>query len=105
MPGIFRKLLIYTAVDGLILQPNGNGSRHNGSGSGSNSDSSSIRIEYKTSKITPFPGPGSAPEQNGGEKKQADGVALEVYGLVGRWLIAFGNWLVCWFWMLIVVWW
>lgn len=85
MPGIFRKLLIYAAVDGLILQPNGNGSRHNGSGSGSNSnsDSSSIRIEYKTSKITPFPGPGSALEQNGAEKKQSDGVGLEVYGLVG----------------------
>ena len=84
MPGIFRKLLIYAAVDGLILQPNGNGSRHNGSASGSNTrDSSSIRIEYKTSKITPFPGPGSALEQNGAEKKQSDGVGLEVYGLVG----------------------
>ena len=83
MPGIFRKLLIYAAVDGLILQPNGNGSRHNGSGSGGNSDSSPIRIEYKTSKITPFPGPGSAPEQNRVEKKQSDGVGLEVYGLVG----------------------
>lgn len=97
MPGIFRKLFIYAAVDGLILQPNGNGSRHNGSGSGSNSDSSSIRVEYKTSKITSFSGPGSAPEQNV-EKKQADGVGLEVYGLVGGWLIAFKYWLASWLW-------
>lgn len=75
MPGLIRKLLIFAAVDGLILQPYGNGSRHNGS----NTDSSSIRIEYKTSKISSFPASALSDEFEG---KQED-AGLEAYGLVG----------------------
>lgn len=75
MPGLIRKLLIFAAVDGLILQPYGNGSRHNGG----NNDSSSIRIEYKTSKISSFPASALSDEI---EEKQDD-AGLEAYGLVG----------------------
>lgn len=77
MPGLIRKLLIFAAVDGLILQPYGNGSRHNGG----NNDSSSIRIEYKTSKISSFPASALSDEI---EEKQQD-AGLEAYGLVGMW--------------------
>lgn len=76
MPSLIRKLLIFAAVDGLILQPYGNGSRHNG---GKN-DSSSIRIEYKTSKISSLPTSALSDEIE--EKQQNAG--LEAYGLVGR---------------------
>ncbi|ODM16288.1 hypothetical protein SI65_08287 [Aspergillus cristatus] len=75
MPGLIRKLLIFAAVDGLILQPYGNGSRHNGG----NNDSSSIHIEYKTSKISSFPASALSDEI---EEKQQD-AGLEAYGLVG----------------------
>ncbi|KAF7595312.1 hypothetical protein BBP40_006561 [Aspergillus hancockii] len=70
MPSLLRKLVIFAAVDGLILQFPGNGSRHNGS-----SESSSIRIDYKTSRISPLSAyPADQIEQDSG---------LEVFGLVG----------------------
>jgi len=75
MPGLIRKLLIFAAVDGLILLPYGNGSRYNGG----NNDSSLIRIEYKTSKISSCPASALSDEI---EEKQQD-AGLEAYGLVG----------------------
>lgn len=72
MPGLWRKLAIVAAIDGLVLHAQGaNGSRNNG---GSNNEASSIRIDYKTNKITALPT--SATESLGKD-------ALEAYGLVG----------------------
>ncbi|KAL5049585.1 hypothetical protein BDW71DRAFT_151180 [Aspergillus fruticulosus] len=72
MPSLLRKIVIFAAVDGLILQSSGNGIRYNGNG-----DSSSIRIDYKTNRISPFSGPAS--DINEGK----DFANLETYGLVG----------------------
>lgn len=86
MPNVIRKLLIYAAVDGLILQPygnNSNGSRHGGGGTGGGNESSpsSIRIDYKTSKISSFPAAAAAVSEK--IERGKDVVGLEVYGLVG----------------------
>lgn len=73
MPALARKLLVFAAVEGLILQPYGNnGPRHNG-----NNDLSSIRIDYKTNKISLL----TATPPDLGEKRDA---GLELYGLVGE---------------------
>ena len=79
MPGVIRKLLIFAAVDGLILQPYGNGSRLNGGGHSHNESSSSIRIDYKTSKITSLP----TSALSGQNEKSQDVAEIEAYGLVG----------------------
>jgi len=70
MPGLFRKLAVVAAIDGLVLYAQGTG-RNNG---GSNNEASSIRIDYQTNKITALP---TASEPLGGKD------ALEAYGLVG----------------------
>jgi hypothetical protein len=70
MPGLVRKLIIFAAIDGLILQPTGNGHRNGNYGQ------SPIQIEYKTQKIsflTQLPTELS-------EKKNA---SLEAHGIVG----------------------
>jgi hypothetical protein len=70
MPGLVRKLVIFAAVDGLILQPNGNGHRN-----GSNTQSP-IQIEYSTRKISTLPAtPTEQPEKKS--------VSLEAHGIVG----------------------
>lgn len=79
MPGVIRKLLIFAAVDGLILQPYGSGSRPNGGGHGHSESSSSIRIDYRTSKVTSLP---TSPLSEQIEKRQ-DVVGIEAFGLVG----------------------
>lgn len=72
MPGLLRKFVIIAAVDGLILQPHGNGGRNSG-----NYEPQSVRIDYKTNKISPLPAPASDPAV----RKEA---GLEAYGLVGK---------------------
>ncbi|KAL2802482.1 SacI homology domain-containing protein [Aspergillus granulosus] len=72
MPSLLRRVAIFAAVDGLILQSTGNGLRYNAS-----NDSSSIRIDYKTNRISSVSGPAS----DLGERKESAG--LETYGLVG----------------------
>lgn len=73
MPGLLRRLIIFAAADGLILQPYGNGSRNNG-----NAESWSIRIDYKTDRICPLsPSDPSTRRESG----------LEVYGLVGMFFL------------------
>ncbi|KAI9932201.1 hypothetical protein ASPWEDRAFT_132536 [Aspergillus wentii DTO 134E9] len=72
MPGLLRKLIVFAAVDGLIIQPYGNGQRHNGNGN----DGSFLRIDYKTSKVSSLP----ASALDLSERKDS---GLETYGLVG----------------------
>lgn len=93
MPGVIRKLLIYAATDGLILQPygnNSNGSRHGGGGTGGGNESSpsSIRIDYKTNKISSFPASALSEQIERGR----DTVGLETYGLIGMLLLAYAGW-------------
>lgn len=77
--GLVRKLIIFAAVDGLVLQAHGNGQRHNNN-NGNNNESSFVRIEYKTNKISS--GASSVSDQIEG-KNLKDVVGLEAYGLVG----------------------
>ncbi|KKK19570.1 hypothetical protein ARAM_007529 [Aspergillus rambellii] len=72
MPSVLRKVIIFAAVDGLILQSSGGGLRNS-----NNNESSSIRIDYKTNRISSFSG--SVSELS--ERK--DSAGLEAYGLVG----------------------
>ncbi|KAG5300487.1 SacI domain-containing protein [Histoplasma ohiense] len=67
MPGLARKLLIFAAVDGLILQPYSSSQR----GAPSN-PSSALRIEYKTRRID------SAPSSS-----NSDDACLESHGVIG----------------------
>ncbi|QSS65167.1 SacI domain-containing protein [Histoplasma capsulatum] len=67
MPGLARKLLIFAAVDGLILQPYSSSQR----GAPSNPPSA-LRIEYKTRRID------SAPSSS-----NSDDACLESHGVIG----------------------
>ncbi|EAW07242.1 SacI domain protein [Aspergillus clavatus NRRL 1] len=71
MPGLLRKLVIFAAVDGLILQSHGNGGRFGG-----NNEPQALRIDYKTNKISPL----SASASDTAGRNEA---GLDVYGLVG----------------------
>jgi hypothetical protein len=73
MPSLVRKLVIFAAVDGLVLQPNGNGGQRNSLGNG---NSSSIQIDYKTRKITSL-------AQARPESTAKLTPSLEAHGLVG----------------------
>ncbi|KAH8699066.1 SacI domain protein [Talaromyces proteolyticus] len=70
MPGLVRKLAIIAAVDGLILQPHGNGNRNGGN------SPAPIRIEYRTDKITAL----AQPQLELVGKRDA---CLESHGLIG----------------------
>ncbi|KAE8377857.1 SacI homology domain-containing protein [Aspergillus bertholletiae] len=75
MPALLRKLIIFAAVDGLILQLPGSGLRHNGTG-----EPSSIRIDYKTGRVSSIPTyPADQYERDSG---------LEAFGLVGLLTVA-----------------
>ncbi|KAH8434234.1 SacI domain protein [Aspergillus melleus] len=80
MPGLLRKLIIFAAVDGLVIQSPGNGWRYNGNG-----ESSSIKIDYKSGK-TSFPASVS-------DESDRD-AALEAYGLVGLLSVASHSFLI-----------
>ncbi|KAE8144980.1 SacI domain protein [Aspergillus avenaceus] len=70
MPALWRKLTVFAAVDGIILQPAGNALRYNGTG-----DATAIQIGYKTSKVSSVPAyPADEDERD---------AALEAFGLVG----------------------
>lgn len=70
MPGSVRKLIIVAAVDGLILQPNGNPHRNGNYGP------SPIQIEYQTLKI-------SSLTQLPAELSEKKSASLEAHGIVG----------------------
>ncbi|PYH88294.1 SacI domain protein [Aspergillus ellipticus CBS 707.79] len=76
MPGLLRKLVIVAAVDGLILQSPGNGSRHV-----ANNDFS-VCIDYKTNKISSVP----VSVSDLGDKRDLH--SLEAHGLVGLLTVA-----------------
>ncbi|KAI1970587.1 hypothetical protein LOZ55_006483 [Ophidiomyces ophidiicola] len=70
MPSLVRKLLIIAAVDGLILQPYGNGTRNN-----SDAGFSSLRIDYNSRKIRPVP--------LGVKYQDKNPHSLEAHGIIG----------------------
>lgn len=71
MPGLLRRLIVFTAAEGLILQAPGNGVRSNG-----HNESPCVRIDYMTGKISVLPtSPVETCERDSG---------LETYGLVGK---------------------
>lgn len=65
MPGLARKLLIFAAVDGLVLQPLGRGQRP-----------APTKIAYKDNTIGPV-------LKDGGEGDGA-GKSFEAFGIVGK---------------------
>jgi len=68
MPGLIRKLLIFAAVDGLILQP-APPKNHKPS------TEQAIKVEYKSNAITPLLK----------DRRDEDTTSyLEVHGIVGR---------------------
>lgn len=74
MPGLLRKLVIFAASDGIIVQPHGHGGSQRHAGL---REPSAIRIDYKTNKVSPL-SPSAADQADG-----RDG-GLEAYGLVGK---------------------
>ncbi|KAL3481961.1 SacI homology domain-containing protein [Aspergillus californicus] len=77
MPSLLRKIVIFAAIDGLILQSAGNGLRLNAI-----NESSSIRIDYKTNRVSSFSGPASDMAES------KDSAGLEAHGLVGLLTVA-----------------
>ncbi len=64
MPGLVRKLLIFAAVDGLVLQPL------------SQRPSSAVKIAYKDNNIGPV--------VKGGDEKEEPIKSFEAFGVVGK---------------------
>ncbi|EAU34273.1 conserved hypothetical protein [Aspergillus terreus NIH2624] len=81
MPGLLRRLIVFTAAEGLILQAPGNGVRSNG-----HNESPCVRIDYMTGKISVLPtSPVETCERDSG---------LETYGLVGLLSVASHSFLI-----------
>lgn len=76
MPSLVRKLVIFAAVDGLILQQNDRGQR------GSSNGNLSVQIDYKTRKIT------SLSQTRSESTAKSTSPCLEAYGLVGMFCTA-----------------
>jgi hypothetical protein len=70
MVGIIRKVLIFAATDGVVLQPL-DLRKHNSAGA--------VKIAYQTHDISPFVSDGQG--EGGGESQQA---AIEAHGIAGR---------------------
>lgn len=70
MPGLAKKLLIFAAVDGLVLQPYAPGHR------GTNNGGSALQIEYRTRRILSFPLSTCSLHR--------DDPCLESHGIIGR---------------------
>ena len=87
MPGLARKLFIFAAVDGLILQPHGTwtsssssslaSSSRNGASAGDGSALTPVQIEYKTRRISPLSPVSSSQHQKGLEHLESHGVVGE----------------------------
>lgn len=85
MPGLARKLLIFAAVDGLILQPyygnNGSSPRNStGGGGGGGGLATPIQIEYKTRRIYSLSPVASGQKQR---EKEKESRFLESHGIIG----------------------
>lgn len=76
MPGLVRKLIIFAAVDGLVLQSSGSGSGGGRRNSSNGNNFASIHIEYNTRKISPL-------AQSRPESTARLTPNVEAYGLVG----------------------
>ena len=64
MPGVVQRLLIWAAVDGIVLQAHGPAEHHK-----------AIHIDYKTHRIKQYT------SEDLGSKKEAQ---LEAHGIIGR---------------------
>ncbi|KUL82125.1 hypothetical protein ZTR_09682 [Talaromyces verruculosus] len=82
MPSLVRKLVIFAAVDGLILQQNDRGQRGSGNGN------LSVQIDYKTRKIT------SLSQTRSESTAKSTSPCLEAYGLAGLLNIASSSFLI-----------
>ena len=70
MVGIIRKVLIFAAADGLVLQPL-DLRKHNSAGA--------VKIAYKTHSISSF-----VSEGKGEDEVNAQKVAIEAHGIAGE---------------------
>ena len=64
MPGFVRKLVVLSAVDGLILQAHGAVEHHN-----------ALKIDYKSRRVNAV---------TAGESVPKTGPRLEVHGIIGK---------------------
>lgn len=71
MPSLVRKLVVFAAIDGLILQQSDRGQRASSNGN------LSLHIDYKTRKIT------SLAQVHSESTVRSTSPCLEAYGLVG----------------------
>lgn len=71
MPSLVRKLVIFAAVDGLILQQSDRGQRGSGNGN------LSVQIDYKTRNIT------SLSQARSDSTAKSTSPCLEAHGIVG----------------------
>lgn len=71
MPGLVRKLVIFAAVDGLVLQPLGQ------------RPAPAAKISYKDNSIVPV--------LNDGESEAGLGKSFEAFGIVGMFLASTGG--------------
>ena len=74
MPTLLRKLVVFAAVDGLVLQPYGYGQRNNNSNANANTPPP-VLIEYQTHRISDLPASRSG---------SAGCESLETHGIVGK---------------------
>lgn len=64
MPGLVRKLVVFAAVDGLVLQAHGAVEHHN-----------ALKIDYKLRQVNAL---------GAGENVHKTGTKLEVHGIIGK---------------------
>ena len=72
MPGIVRKLLVFAAVDGLVLQPLAQKGQR---------PAAAAKIAYNDNNIEPVG------KKDGGEDGESEGKGFEAFGVVGKWLL------------------
>lgn len=72
MPALVRRLLIWAAADGLVLQAHGPSEHHK-----------SVQIDYKSRQLKELPSTTSTTTTTGDSLEARKGTPLESHGIIG----------------------